>query len=69
MLTRGQTRLVVLGQAVDCSFGVDRDHQSGCRVRLSMVKTAQAFPEGRDLEFGVTDDDLVGVSVENLGEQ
>jgi hypothetical protein len=34
-----------------------------------MVKAADAFPERRDLKSWVPDNDLVGMSVENLGEQ
>jgi hypothetical protein len=34
-----------------------------------VVKTAESFPERRDLKSWVPDNDLVGVSVENLSEQ
>jgi hypothetical protein len=68
VLTRGQTRLVVLRQAIDRPFCIDCDHQSGRGVRLPVIKAADAFPERWDLESWVPDNDLVGVPVENLRE-
>jgi hypothetical protein len=64
VLARGQIWSVVLCQTVDCPFCVDRDHQSGCWVRFSVVKAAESFPGGRNLEAWIPDNDLVGVSVD-----
>src|SRR5262249_3209948 len=69
VLRRGESWLIVLTEAIHSSVVIYGHDQRGRRVCLPMIKSSDPLPRWRNLKVRVTNDNLVGVTIGNLGKQ
>src|SRR5262249_19704475 len=69
VLRGGESWLIVLTQTIDSTIVIDGDNQSRRGICLPMIKTRDSLPSWRNLKVRVTNDDLVGIPVQDLGKE